>query len=163
MTYAIMLLIEEGNAPAMTAEAHGKDEANVFIKAATLREAGDLLQTAEGTALEACRNWTETPRREEETLHYITQKKSIEEMEADAAAYEQTPEGKRFQKILDNAKAFYYKRSKRGSGNDVTNINYLANKHRNSLVNGSFDLAALAYRQGYNAAKRDAQKGKGTL
>ena len=88
--------------------------------------------------------------------HYYDMSRSIEEMQEAAAAYEASPEGKRFIKSIENAIEFTFKHS--NGGLTVTQLNYLANKHCNSLLNGSFDLTALAYRRGYMNGKAAAKK-----
>lgn len=77
-------------------------------------------------------------------------------MQEAAKEYEESPAGRRFVKTIENAKKFTLKHSK-GSLHTMQ-LNYLVNKHDNSLLNGSFDLTALAYRTGYNAGKAAAKK-----
>lgn len=161
MKMQIMLIIEEGREQNISAKAIGREDATITIYAGSKEEAQDLIVRAQDLAAEACRNWKpEDVHQEEEPAqdqkHYIYYTHSIEDMDERAAEYEGTPAGKRFKKRLDNAIAFYFKHSK--GGLLCTQLEYLANKHYNSLLNGSIDLSALAYRTGYNAGKAAAKK-----
>ena len=87
--------------------------------------------------------------------HYYVMSLSIEEMQEAAKEYEESPEGQRFTKSIENAVEFTFKHCK--GGLCATQLNYLANKHYNNLINGSFDLMALAYRRGYMNGKATAK------
>ena len=78
----------------------------------------------------------------------------IEEMEEAALAYEDTTAGRRFVASIENAKQFYFKHSK--GGLLMMQLRYLADIHRNSLLNGCMDLTALAYRRGYREGQKKA-------
>lgn len=76
-------------------------------------------------------------------------------MAAEAASYEDSAEGKRFVKSIKNAAEFTLKHGH--GGLLVSQLNYLANKHQNNFINGSWDCYCLAYRRGYNEGKKAAK------
>lgn len=154
------MIIEDEAQVTLQASACSNEGGNVFITARTLQEAQGLIDKGAAQLAEAMKNWQPVEEEQEEPAadqkHYYYISRSIEEMDEEAAAYEDSPEGQRFAKRVDNAVAFYFKHSK--GGLLCTQLNYLANKHYNSLLNGSIDLSALAYRTGYNAGKAAAKK-----
>ena len=161
MKYTILMMIEDGRQDTVEASAFSKESANIYIYAGSWQQAQELLPQGQDLAAEACRNWKpedaqpeEEPAKDQKHYYYI--RRSIEEMDEAAQAYEESPQGQRFTKRVDNAVAFYFKHSK--GGLLCTQLEYLANKHYNSLLNGSIDLSALAYRTGYNAGKAAAKK-----
>lgn len=85
----------------------------------------------------------------------VRERGAEEEPANDQKHYEESPEGQRFIKSIENAKKFTLKHS--NGGLLFTQLNYLANKHCNSLLNGNFDLTALAYRRGYMDGKAAAK------
>ena len=161
MKQTILLLIEDQNQKNVEAAAFSKDTANIYIYAATIQEAAELLPKGAELAAEAMKNWTpeaavvDQPE-DKPVQHYVHYTYSIEEMADAAEAYENTPAGQRFTKRLENARAFYYKHSK--GGLLCSEVQYLAFKHQNGLINGGIDLSALAYRRGYRAGKEAAKK-----
>lgn len=161
MKYTVLMMIEDGRQDTVEASAFSKESANIYIYAGSWQQAQELLPQGKDLAAEACRNWKpedqpEEPAKEEPKKHYVHYTRSIEEMQEAAQEYEESPAGQRFTKRVDNAVAFYFKHSK--GGLLCTQLEYLANKHYNSLLNGSIDLSALAYRTGYNAGKAAAKK-----
>ena len=86
------------------------------------------------------------------------QDRSVEEMQEAAAAYEATPGGKRFAKSIENALQFTYTHGNNYGGLTCGQLNYLADKHQNNLINGSFDIWALAYRIGYKDGVKASKK-----
>ena len=161
MKTQVLLFIADGNAQKAEAQAFSKESANIYIYAGSWQEVPALLEQGQNLAAEAIENWKpEEVQPEEEPAqdqkHYYTINRSIEEMNEAAQAYEESPAGRLFAKRVDNAVAFYFKHSK--GGLLCTQLEYLANKHYNSLLNGSIDLSALAYRTGYNAGKAAAKK-----
>lgn len=161
MSKIVTMIIEDGRQATVEAKACSNDSGNVFITASTLKEAQGLISVGAAQLAEAMTKWQPVEEEQEEApaadqKHYYYISRSIEEMDEEAAAYEDSPEGQRFTKRVDNAVAFYFKHSK--GGLLCTQLNYLANKHYNSLLNGSIDLTALAYRTGYNAGKAAAKK-----
>lgn len=161
MKYTVLMMIEDGRQDTVEASAFSKESANIYIYAGSWQQAQELLTQGQDLAAEACRNWKpEDAQKEEEPAqdqkHYYVMSRSMEEMQEAAAAYEASPKGQRFTKSIENAKEFTFKHSK--GGLLLTQLNYLANKHYNSLLNGSFDLTALAYRRGYMNGKAAAKK-----
>lgn len=161
MKYTVLMMIEDGRQDTVEASAFSKESANIYIYAGSWQQAQELLPQGQDLAAEACRNWKpEDAQPEEEPAkdqkHYVCYKRSIEEMQEAAQEYEESPEGQRFTKSIENAKQFTFKHSK--GGLYMMQLNYLANKHCNSLLNGSFDLTALAYRRGYMNGKAAAKK-----
>lgn len=159
MKRIITMIIEDEAQVTLQASACSNEGGNVFITARTLQEAQGLIATGAAQLAEAMKNWQPEEEQEEELAtdqkHYYISR-SMEEMNEAAQAYEESPAGQRFTKRVDNAVAFYFKHSK--GGLLCTQLEYLANKHYNSLLNGSIDLSALAYRTGYNAGKAAAKK-----
>ena len=137
----VTLIIEDGST-ASREVLPATEGANVTITAPTLREALLLLSGTEEA---------DTAQK-----HYYTIDRSVEEMEESRAKYEATDKGRRFLASIENAKQFYMKHS-RGYGLRCTQLGYLAYKYNNNLINGCFDITALAYRTGY----RDGQKAAG--
>lgn len=158
MKKIITMMIEDNNNPSTDVQAFSKNDSVIFITAKDTETALILLDKAQGKAEEACKNWEgeEQEQEPQEKQHYYTITRSIEEMDERAKAYEETPEGKRFVKTIENAKQFTFKHSK-GSLRCIE-ADYLANKHYNSLLNGIFDVTALAYRSGYNKAVKDMKR-----
>lgn len=158
MRRIITMIIEDGTQATVEATACSNEGGNVFITASTLREAQGLIATGAAQLAEAIKNWQPEEEQEEEPAadqkHYVCYKRSIEEMQEAAQAYEESPEGQRFTKSIENAKEFTLKHSK--GGLYMMQLNYLANKHYNSLLNGSFELTALAYRRGYREGQKKA-------
>lgn len=135
----VTLIIEDGKKTSKEVLACRAESTNVVITAPTLREALLLLSGTEEA---------DTAQK-----HYYTIGRSVEEMEESMAEYEATDKGRRFLASIENAKQFYMKHS-RGYGLRCTQLGYLAYKYNNNLINGCFDITALAYRTGY----RDGQK-----
>lgn len=161
MKCTVLMMIEDGRQDTVEASAFSKEIANIYIYAGSWQQAQELLPQGQDLAAEACRNWKpEDVQQEEEPAkdqkHYYYVSRSMEEMNEAAQAYEESPAGQRFTKRVDNAVAFYFKHSK--GGLLCMQLECLANKHYNSLLNGSIDLSALAYRTGYNAGKAAAKK-----
>lgn len=161
MKMTVLLMIDTDKEENVTVQAFSKVSANIYVTAANMDKAQALLTTGRQQAEEAMASWT--PEQEEPApapadqnqKHYVFYTgKSIEDMNEEASAYEDTPAGQRFIKRIDNARAFYFKHSK--GGLLMSEVNYLANTHRNSLVNGSIDLTALAYRRGYREGQKKA-------
>ena len=160
MSKIVTMIIEDGRQATVEAKACSNESGTVFITASTLKEAQGLIAIGAAQLAEAMKNWQPEEEQEEapaaDQKHYYYIKRSIEEMNEAAQAYEESPAGQRFTKRVDNAVAFYFKHSK--GGLLCTQLEYLENKHYNSLLNGSIDLSALAYRTGYNAGKAAAKK-----
>jgi len=160
MKRIITMIIEDGRQATVEATACSNEGGNVFITASTLPEAQALIATGAAQLTEAMKDWQPEEEQEEEPAadqkHYYVMSRSMEEMQEAAQAYEESPEGQRFTKSIENATEFTFKHS--NGGLKVTQLAYLANKHYNSLLNGSFDLTALAYRRGYMNGKAAAKK-----
>lgn len=161
MKYTVLMTIEDERSQTVEATALSKESANIYIYARSWQQAQELLTQGQDLAAEACRNWKpedvqqgEEPAQDQK--HYCVINRSMEEMQEAAAAYEASPKGQRFTKSIENAKQFTFKHSK--GGLTVPQLNFLANKHYNSLINGSFELTALAYRRGYMNGKAAAKK-----
>ena len=157
MKTVYLMTIEEGNSTEKRIIACSEDAASIVINASTLDEALTLLKGTSQEAEEAVKNYTPKPieEPEEPKKHYYYVNCSMEEMDERAAAFADTPAGKRFCKSIENAKAFTFKHSR--GGLRCEEVDYLANLHYNSFLNGSFDIAALEYRRGYMQAKREAK------
>ena len=160
MKYLVSFAIEDGNAKSVEAQAISKNHASIFITAATMKDAAELMEQGEKLALEACQNWKpeeQPPVKEKpQEKHYIISRRSVEEMEASAAAYEASPAGQRFIKMIDKAADFKHKNIR--GGITVAQFVYLLNKHKNDLMNGSSDLEALYYQYGYRDGKAAGKK-----
>lgn len=152
MTYTVIFLVENGSSQKIEVSATGKDAASIVITAASLQEAVTLLPEGEAAALDAIQAWTQPAQAPEQQTHFLVSGRTIEDMAAGAENYENSQTGQRFIRTLANAKAFS-KKHQAGGCIGATQLYYLANKHQNSLINGSADLIALAYRKGYKDGK----------
>ena len=164
MRRIVTMVIDDRKQEDRTVEAFSKDSANMHITAPTMQDAIRLFENAEQDMQDACDNWQysepEEPEETEPSKHYVVYHVSIEEMDEDAAEYEDSVKGQRFLKRLERAWNFYFKHSK--SSLKATELAYLANKHHNSLLNGSLDLYSCGFMQGYNTCKNKLkQNGKG--
>jgi len=164
MKINVLVKIEDGNSQKVEVEAFGKDTAGIFVTADTLQNAQALISQAESTALEAMKNWQpkEEPAKEQDDKsqkHYSISDKSIEEMDEDTKAFEETPAGKRFVKQIETSKAFCFKECKKRpkGGLRTEQLIYLANRFHNNFLNASFVLSALEYRRGYMHGKKAAK------
>ena len=157
MKRIVVMMIEDEKTAHKAVEAFNHESANIYVTAPTMPEALRLLEQGIEEAQEACRDYAGTDDLAEDPApHYVTYNQCIEEMNEAAAEFEATPAGIRFKKNLENAGKFYFKHSK--GGLKVTELEYIANKNHNSLLNGSFDLCAYAFRQGYNRHKKDCRQ-----
>lgn len=162
MKMTVLLMIDTDKEENVTVQAYSKASANIYVTAATMDKAQALLTTGRQQAEEAMASWTPeqeeaapAPADQKPQKHYVFYTgRSIEEMEEAALAYEDTTAGRRFVASIENAKQFYYKHSK--GGLLMMQLSYLADIHRNSLLNGSMDLTALAYRRGYKEGQKKA-------
>lgn len=164
MRYTILMMIKDGRQGVVEASAFSKESASIYIYAGSWQQAQELLTQGQDLAAEACRNWNpEDVQQEEDSAqgqkHHVYYRRGIEEMQEAAQEYEESPKGQRFSKSIENAKQFTLKHSKDGCV-CAMQLNYIANKYCNSLINGSFDLMALAYRRGYTNGKADAKKSR---
>lgn len=156
MKRIVVMMIEDGKTAGEAVEAFNHESANIYVTAPTMPEALKLLEQGITDAQEACRDYTGTDDLAEDPApHYVAFNQCIEEMDKEAADFEATPAGQRFMKTLDKAAQFYFKHS--NGGMKASELVYIANKYHNSLLNGSMDLCALAFRQGYNKHKKDCQ------
>lgn len=155
MKQTVIIMVEDGKEANVTAEAYSKEISTIFVTAGTVEEAQALVKEGQKQAEEALRNWTPQPKDPEDVpalpkntkQHYVMYNYSIEEMDEAAELYEKTEEGKRFLKGLQNAKEF---EEKHGNGGlRLSQIEYLAFRNHNSLINGVFDLYPYAFRSGY--------------
>lgn len=157
MKYVVSFIVEDEKEKHLSVEAFGTDSAAIFITAPTLPEAKNLLPAGEEMARAAMRKWKPAAEKPiEDTLHgdKTAIRKTIAQMEADKTAYEATAEGGRFAKTLDNAVEFTLKHC--GYGVRLSQLNYLANRFQNNLIDGSFSLFSLGFRQGYSKGKKKA-------
>ena len=158
----VVFMIREGiTGKVLETTASGTDSASIFITAGSIAEAMELLPEAEAAAAEAMANWKPEKKAEDEKPqeHYQAYTAtSIEEMDEIAKAYEETAAGQKLLKSIEQAKKFIFKHRK--SDLKYAQIDYLANKHHNNFINGSFELAALYFRRGYNLGKAEAKKKK---
>ena len=137
----VVIMIEDGSPQKKEVKAFSNTSANIFITAETMQEALTLLQEGIPEAQKATELWQ--PTQEEEKP--IEKGKSFDE---EAAEYEATPKGQRFIKQLQNARQFEHKYG--NGGLYYSELDYLACKHHNNLINGCSDIYCLAYRSGYN-------------
>lgn len=156
------LCVEDENSRTVTAVASGKDKAKIYIDADNLQEALNMIPEGEALAEQALQNWTpkeaDAPAADQTQKTIYAPNRSMEEMNRAAAEYESTDKGKRFTASIDKANLFYWKHSNGTGGLQCEQLNYLANKHYNSLLNGSWDLFTLAYRQGYKQGLKEGKK-----
>ena len=99
----------------------------------------------------------ETPEEETPQGTLLISARTVEQMAADKAAFENSPEGQNFITKLKEARAFSDKHNKRDCLY-TSQLEYLANKHQNNLINGSFDVAALYYMHGFKDGQAAAKK-----
>lgn len=174
MTYFIVAETNEGNTPSIDVEICKKNKVSIFVSGKHLDEIGDILRSAEADILESCQNWTENkepdhieimgagtgkdPETEEGEIseHYTVNERSDEEMDRNAASYENTPGGQRFIKSIENARKYLANNGKIGIFADQ--LYYLANKYHNNLINGCYDIMALVYRQAYKKGLEEGLK-----
>lgn len=162
MKMTVLLMIDADKEENVTAQAFSTESANIYITAGNMDKAQALLTTGRQQAEEAMASWTPeqekaapAPADQKPQKHYVFYTgKAIEDMDEEAAEYEDTTAGRRFMASINNARDFYFKHSK--GGLLMTQLNYIANIHRNSLINGSMDLTALAYRRGYKEGQKKA-------
>ena len=152
----ILIDIQDSNENKIDVVSFDNGAKNVYINARSKEDALSLL-SCEIDAIAVPFEDT----KHADNKHYVSYSKSIEEMEAEAENYENVPAGRKLVSSIENAKDFYFKHSK--GGLTVSQIGYLANKHKNSLLNGSMDIIALSYRRGYldgkaNSASRAVKK-----
>lgn len=162
MKMTVLLMIDTDKEENVTVQAFSKESANIYVTAANMDKAQALLATGRQQAEEAMASWT--PGQEEAAPVPADQKpqkrtgKAIKDMDEEAGEYEDTTAGRRFIASINNARAFYFKHSK--GDFLMRQLNYLANIHGNSLIHGSMDLTALAYRRGYKEGQMAAGKKK---
>ncbi len=112
MKRIITMIIEDGTQATVEATACSNEGGNVFITASTLPEAQALIATGAAQLTEAMKDWQpveEEP--EQDQKHYYVISRSMEEMQEAAQAYEESPEGQRFTKSIENAIEFTFKHS----------------------------------------------------
>ena len=161
MKIVTMLIAETGREECVDVIVPAKDGCNIFIEADSLERAQALLPAGIEKAEEAMQAWTpetapHVPRYEDQGEHHIVVPKSVVQMERERQDFAATPQGQRFLKSIANAKEFELKHNINSCLN-VSKMLYLSNKHKGSLLNGLFDVFALAYRNGY----RDGRKKTG--
>lgn len=88
--------------------------------------------------------------------HFIISNRSVEQMEREAAAFEKSTTGQQFKRRIQKAIDFEDEHLREGL--TVGQVDYIANKHKNNLLNGCTDLLALGYMQGYKEAIEDAKE-----
>mgnify|MGYP007022385580 CR=1 FL=1 len=135
----VLLMIEDGRNTSKEVKAFSKESANISITAPTMQEALTLLQECIPEAQEAAANWTPEPEpapEEKPAVKYRT-------VEDDMADFEATAAGKRFIKGLQNSRQFYFENG--NGGLRCSELDYLACKYHNSLIDGSFDIYSYAY------------------
>lgn len=160
MTTQVLMFINDQNEQKVEVKAYGKDKAAAYIFARSWDEVPALMTQAQSMATEATANWIPEaePAEEPAQHHYQVCRTSLEEMDARARAYEASKEGQRFLKTLQKSLDFVWKNKNGKVGQSLTQTYYMACRHHNNLLNGSAELAALAYRQGYMHGKAAAKK-----
>lgn len=149
MALVFTMIINDDAQGTIHVNACSNEGGSATITACTLQEAQELLSQGAEKLNEAMQNWKPEGQEEPATDPKHLIKRSMEEKTA-TQEYEESTQGKRFIKAIEQAKDFTFKRY---SGLKSSQLNYIADKYRNNLVNGSFDLVALAYKQGYIAGK----------
>lgn len=161
MKKCYFICIEEGHEKKVTVHP-GQDQYVILIDADNMQEALNLIPDADKQAEQAVKDYKPAEPMEEEPAeeqkHYYKCSKSIEEMQAWAKEYEATKEGKRFIKQIENSLEFEHKHSTGKRGLHCLQLYYLACKHYNCLINGCFDLYALAYRDGFREGQQALTK-----
>lgn len=181
----VLFFVGEEQAPEMQVELVADDRACITIHAGTFAEAEEMYKQAKertdklydiaegisrikqaeqkiipmpGLAPEEVAK--QSPDYETESGTRLVSARTVERMAADRAAFEATPKGQRFIHMLETAKAFRIKHMGRSRGLLVEELDYLANKHENSLFNSFFDIEAITYRRAYQQGYKDAKKKK---
>ena len=158
MKRAYLIFVRDEYEAEVNVRAISNEYASIYIEAATPEEAFALIPQGEEMAEQAIRDFVPAepapPAPEEKKPKY---RRTLEEMKADAAEYEQTAKGSRFAKSVESARKFYFKHSKSG-GLTVSELGYLYDKHKGDLINGCGDITALAYRRGYMNGKAASKK-----
>lgn len=143
-----LLCIDENNAQKVTRETDGTGQEYVRIDAADLREALKLLPAWDW-------DWIDPDEEIITKKHFVVCGTTLEDMDAEAAEYENTREGARFLKSIEAAMMFFDKKTRWGL--PLMQARYLCNRHHNSLLNGMCEVFALAYRKGYKDGKKAAK------
>lgn len=144
MALVFTMIINDDAQGTIHVNACSNEGGSATITACTLQEAQELLGQGIEQLNEAMQAW------KQEDHEKKTEAQPRKEEKTAAQIYEESTQGKRFIKAIEQAKDFTFKRY---SGLKSSQLNYIADKYRNNLVNGSFDLVALAYKQGYIAGK----------
>ena len=144
MRYVVTMIINDGRPSEVDIHATCTERAVIHITAKTLQEGADILKDAEEKAKNAARDWKPVEKKEA-PKPTKTREEFIEE-------YEATTDGKRFLKQIENSRTL---EEKYGFGGlRMSQVDYLATKHRNNLINGVTDLYALGYKSGFDKAKK---------
>lgn len=164
MKVNLMCFVGEDRPQGVIVKAIASDEVDIYVSSDDLTDAMAKIQEGQERIEAALAEWTpeqeEAKKKEEEARknqkHYLIGE-PVEDMKADQAAFEDTDRGRRFMVQLKNAHDFHRKHSKHG-GLRWSEILYLSNKSKGSLIEGFFDVYALAFRHGFNACKKEAAK-----
>ena len=125
----------------VSATARSKDTASAYIVVKSFDEARDLLDDAKAAALEAMDKWEPAP--EPKPVPIDEEEERREKQRA-----------MRFRRGVEQAHEFTSKYDKSG-GFRISEIKFLMSENRFDTIS---DVYALAYRRGYNAALRAAER-----
>lgn len=168
MKVNLMCFVGEDRPQGVIVKAIASDEVDIYVSSDDLTDAMAKIQEGQGQVEAALAEWTpekeEAKRQEEEAQkqqkHYHVQGQAIEDMAADREAFENSNRGRKFIKQIANACIFREKYGKHG-GIRMQEALYLANRHRDSLLDGFCDVYALAFRHGFKACKKELMKKTG--
>ena len=136
----------------MSNETKRQEVLNVLNGMSDEEQASVLVDLVKETLAKLPRLQHEVP---EEPKHYYCSNRSKEESDAFTIEYETTPGGKGFAKRLEKSVDFLKKA--KACSLTCAQVNYLADKHYNNFLNGSFDLYALGFKAGADYQKRKAR------
>lgn len=157
----ICIFIDAERKEKVDVTAISKESGMIFI---TLQEYDQekitaLIEKARPELQIACEVW-EKPQEEETAQkpekHFRVIQKAVEDMEEEARSFEESDQGKRFLKRLATARDRFDRYNNHGL--KFSQLNYLANKHKDSFINASFDDYVLAFDMGVQYEKNRKRK-----
>ena len=162
-TYQIIISTQNNANPELNVQAFSHNLAKILIIAPTLQVAHDLLEHGEEMARSAMQNWTPEPpapansepvEQDPPALYRVC---NISEATLDRiiAEYEATPAGHILSRNIDLAKARFKKHHHSPTGQEFS---YMVAKIQKNAWDGAYDLYCLAFKRGYDAAKREQRK-----
>lgn len=138
------MIINDGRPSEVEVHATCNECAVIHITAQNLEEGIAILKGSDKKAEQKARDWKPVEKKEA-PKPTKTHEEFIEE-------YEATADGKKFLKQIENARSL---EAKQGFGGlRMSQMNYLAHKHRNNLINGITDVYSLGYKSGFEKARK---------